>query len=64
MNWKNCWMKISKDLRADIRAGEKMFGTGKRALLAQVPLLTAMIIISFISLSIMHLDMNMRPSMM
>ncbi len=46
------------------KAGEKMFGTGKRALLAQVPLLTAMIIFSFISLSIMHLDMNMRSSMM
>lgn len=46
------------------RAGEKMFGTGRRALLAQVPLLTAMIVFSFTSLSIMHLDMNMRSSMM
>jgi hypothetical protein len=46
------------------RAGEKMFGRSRRSFLAQVPLLTAMILFSFVSLWIMHLDMNMRSSMM
>lgn len=46
------------------RAGESMFGRGKKSLLAQLPLLAAMVIFSFVSLWIMHLDMNMRSSMM
>jgi len=45
-------------------AGEKMFGSGGRSFFAQLPLLMAMIIFSFVSLWIMHLDMNMRSSMM
>ncbi len=45
-------------------AGEQMFGTGGKSFAAQLPLLIAMVLFSFISLWIMHLDMNMRTSMM
>ncbi len=51
-------------IRIAARAGEKMFGHGKKALIAQIPLLLAMVIFSFVSMWIMHLDMNMRSSMM
>jgi hypothetical protein len=46
------------------KAGEQMFGTGGKSFAAQLPLLIAMVLFSFISLWIMHLDMNMRTSMM
>ncbi len=46
------------------KAGEKMFGVGKKSFIAQIPLLVAMVLFSFVSLWIMHLDMNMRTSLM
>jgi hypothetical protein len=46
------------------KTARKLFGTGRLATVVQVPLLTAMIIFSFVSLWIMHLDMNMRGSLM
>jgi hypothetical protein len=46
------------------RAGSRLFGGSARSLWAQTPLLIAMVLFSFSSLWIMHLDMNMRSSMM
>lgn len=51
-------------IRIAARAGEKMFGKGRKAFVAQAPLLVAMVLFSFVSMWIMHLDMNMRSSMM
>jgi hypothetical protein len=51
-------------IRIAARAGERMFGKGRRSLVAQIPLLVAMVLFSFVSMWIMHLDMNMRSSMM
>lgn len=51
-------------IKVAARAGTRLFGTGRRALWAQTPLLVAMILFSFASLWIMHLDMNMRSSLM
>ena len=46
------------------KTARKLFGTGRLATVVQIPLLTAMIVFSFVSLWIMHLDMNMRGSLM
>ena len=51
-------------IKVAARAGDRLFGRGGRALWAQTPLLFAMILFSFGSLWIMHLDMNMRTSLM
>ncbi|MCP4376582.1 MAG: hypothetical protein GY794_10475 [bacterium] len=46
------------------KTSRKLFGEGRLATVVQVPLLAAMIIFSFMSLWIMHLDMNMRGTLM
>ncbi len=46
------------------RTAEKLFGKDRVATWVQLPLLLAMILFSFISLWIMHLDMNMRGTLM
>jgi hypothetical protein len=42
----------------------RLFGKGRIATVVQLPLLAAMILFSFISLWLMHLDMNMRGTLM
>ncbi len=51
-------------IKVAAKAGTRLFGSSGRALWAQTPLLLAMMIFSFTSLWIMHLDMNMRTSLM
>ncbi len=46
------------------RTAQKLFGTGRTATLVQLPLLASMILFSFVSLWLMHLDMNMRGTLM
>jgi len=46
------------------KTSRKLFGEGRLATVVQIPLLAAMIIFSFLSLWIMHLDMNMRGTLM
>ena len=46
------------------RTAQKLFGAGRAATLLQLPLLVAMILFSFVSLWLMHLDMNMRGTLM
>ena len=46
------------------RTAEKLFGKDKVSTWVQLPLLIAMILFSYVSLWIMHLDMNMRGTLM
>ena len=46
------------------KTAQRLFGTGRAATIVQLPLLAVMIAFSFISLWLMHLDMNMRGTMM
>ncbi len=46
------------------RTAQRLFGKGPTSYLVEVPLLAAMILFSFFSLWIMHLDMNMRGTLL
>ncbi len=46
------------------RTARKLYGETRLATTVQVPLLGAMVFFSFVSLWLMHLDMNMRSSLM
>jgi polyferredoxin len=46
------------------RTTQRLFGRGTTSYLVEVPLLAAMILFSFFSLWIMHLDMNMRGTLL
>jgi ferredoxin len=46
------------------RIAQRLFGKGTTSYLVEVPILAAMIIFSFFSLWIMHLDMNMRGTLL
>ncbi|NQU38727.1 MAG: hypothetical protein HQ523_02110 [Lentisphaerae bacterium] len=45
------------------RTTERLFGKGTTSYLVEIPVLTTMILFSFFSLWIMHLDMNMRGTL-
>ena len=46
------------------KTATKLFGKGRLATIVLIPLLLAMILFSYVSLWIMHLDMNMRGTLM
>jgi len=46
------------------RTAQRLFGKGNTSYLIEVPLLVAMILFSYFSLWIMHLDMNMRGTLL
>ncbi len=46
------------------RTAVRVYGKGRTATYTQIPMLCGMILFSFVSLWIMHLDMNMRSSLM
>jgi polyferredoxin len=46
------------------RTAERLFGKGTTSYLVEVPILVAMVLFSFFSLWIMHLDMNMRGTLL
>ena len=46
------------------RTAQRLFGEGRTATVVQIPLLVAMVVFSFLSLWLMHLDMYMRGTLM
>jgi len=46
------------------RTAQRLFGDKLTSYIVEIPLLIAMILFSFVSLWIMHLDMNMRGTLM